>query len=487
MEFEIDWNEYDKIIRYMNDNHFGVSVGASWVFGWKKPINGSNNYELILQKEAALQSMYSHKKIQVGVTRDGNKKYKSWANIWLSDDKRRNYNRLVFKPTSKVYPDEFNIWQGFNIDQKKYDKATDKQCSNFVNFIFDVIANQNRDIYSYILYWLADMIQRPEEKQGVALVFKSTEEGTGKSFFCETIGTLFGPHYMLAAKSDQIIGRFSGHLENNILLGAEEAVFAGDKKAKNVLKDMITNKYRNIERKSIDIEINKVNYSHIIFMSNEDHVISASTTDRRFQVIEVPTKRIRDRPYFADLEKHWDAGEKESFLKLLQSLDVSKLDLINSRIMTDEMRQQIELSLPRHDQWIKRILDDQFIECIFRDSNGDMRKEIFEFTPLPNVVSSDDMYSNYLSFCKENNTKYPKVKSELSALLKKLFPSIKSMRQMEKGAKRTMWVLPGIYEMIEQWNRKKVIYIESGQNLDSVDSVGQRQKIDAVHGNGQYN
>jgi hypothetical protein len=331
------------------------------------------------------------------------------------------------------------------------------------------------------------MIQRPEDKQGVALVLKSAEEGTGKSFFCDTIGSLLGPHYILAAKADQIIGRFSGHLENNILLGAEEAVFAGDKKARNELRDMITNKKRNIERKSIDIEINKVNYSHIIFMSNEDHVISASTTDRRFQAVEVPTKRIRDRPYFADLEKHWNSGEKESFLKLLQSLDVSKLDLINSRIMTDEMRQQIELSLPRHDQWIKRILDDQFIECIFRDSNGDMRKEIFEFTPLPNIVSSDDMYSNYLSFCKENNTKYPKVKSELSALLKKLFPSIKSMRQMEKGAKRTMWVLPGIYEMIEQWNRKKVIYIESGQNLDSVDSVGQRQKIDAVHGNGQYN
>jgi hypothetical protein len=481
MAFEPNWDEINGIIQEMNENHFGVSVGASWVYGWKKPIGGSNNYELVLQKESALQSMYKHKKVQTGLNSRNEPIKKSWANLWLEHSDRQNYNNLVFKPTSKVYPGEFNIWQGFDVDEDKYKRVKSDQCQEFANFIWDVISNQDPDIYTYLLDWLADMIQHPEKKQGVALVLKSPEEGTGKSFFCERIGSLLGPHYMLAAKSDQILGRFSGHLENNILLGAEEAVYAGDKRARNELKDMISSDKRNIERKSIDIDPNKPNFSHLIFMSNEDHVVSASTTDRRFQMIEVPTKRIRDRQYFGMLKKAWDDGEKESFLKLLQERDVSKVDLINSRIMTDEMKKQIELSLPHHEKWIKEILDDQFFQYYIQDGSQKLTK-IYEFNPIENVICSDDLYSNYIDSCKKNNIKYTKVKAELILSLKKIFKTIKTVRQNNKGTKRTMWVLPGINELVSQWNKVRVTDIETDR-VDRPDSV---DNFDSVQQNEQY-
>ncbi len=343
----------------------------------------------------------------------------------------------------------------------------------------EVICSGSESLLNFILDWCADCVQYPEEKQGIALVLKSETEGTGKTFFCDRFGELFGPHYIRAAKKDMIVGRFSGHLEDNILLGAEEAVYAGDPTTKNIIKDMITSKTRNIERKSIDAEINKPNFSHIIFISNEDHVVSSSPTDRRFQTIEVSKIRFQQRAYFRQLKKQWTGGERESFLKLLMSRDVKDIDIAKNRIMTAEALHQIELSLPHWEKWIKNFLDDGYVEYSYFDPMSQkIETNIHEFAH-ENEIASDFLFDNYVEFCKVKKLKYLKAKSELTVLLKKIFNEMEIDRQRLAGVRRTIWVLPTYENMIKAWNDKRIVKIQVAR----VARGGQGENIDSGHAN----
>ena len=464
------------VIDEMNKIHFGVLIGNTYRYGYKQFLHNSDKYELRLLKKHDFEAIYSDSFIDVGVNAKGDTIYKTYAEYWMKHRKRKKYDKLVFKPSSIVYPNEFNVWQGFDIDKEKYKLSQSDNCRNFLDFILEIICSGSESLFNFVLDWCADAVQYPEEKQGVALVLKSEEEGTGKSFFTERFGDLFGPHFLLAAKKDMVIGRFSGHLDNNLVLGAEEAVYAGDPNARNILKDMVTSKTRNIERKGVDAEINKPNFTRLIFISNEDHVISASATDRRFQVIEVSTAKIQNREYFQGLLRHWKAGEKEAFLKYLMERDVGKTDLAKSRILTEEAIHQIELSLPSWEKWIKGFLDDGFFEYkYFDDFQKKYMEIIFEFSENNEVVS-DYLYSNYIDFCNVKKIKYPKVKAEITVLLKKIFKDMKITRKRIGGAKRTMWDFTSYGNMISLWNAKRVVKIK----LDIVDRPGQSGKNDAA-------
>ena len=49
--------------------------------------------------------------------------------------------------------------------------------------------------FRYVIGWLAQMIQQPQTKPGIALVLRG-EEGVGKTLVGEAIGALFPAHYV---------------------------------------------------------------------------------------------------------------------------------------------------------------------------------------------------------------------------------------------------------------------------------------------------
>jgi len=452
--FEPDFEEINRAVTELNKIHFCVFVGSSYMIAYKKPVSGSDDYNLIFIKDSALLLMYKNHKIKVDETKQGKPQFKTWAELWLDSPDRLNYNDVVFKPTSKVYPDEFNIWNGFNVDEKKLSAAKIGMCNNFLDFILEVVCSGSENLFNYILDWCADAVQNPEDKQGVALILKSKMNGTGKTFFCNCFGRLFGKHYMLASKQDSILGRFSGHLEYNIVLGAEEAVFANNKKGKNELKDMITSDTRNIERKGIDVELNKPNYTHIIFMSNEDHVMSIDMSDRRFQVIEVSTKKAKNKKYFTGLRKKWETGERESFLKLLQERDIKNLNLEDSRIINRETLEQRALSRPDFEKWLLKILIDGGLNG-YKTDQYDSKVDCF-YTFYDNEhtdIDSDQYYFDYIDFCKNMKTKTIRTKQELSRMIRKIVDIKSERRYVENFKKVTPWRFPALIEARNQWKK----------------------------------
>ena len=474
-DFQPDIAEISRAIGVLNGLHFCVFVGASYVIAYKKPVSGTDDFSIIYMRERDFLLMYKNKKIQTGeVGTTGAPKYKTWAELWLQSPYRLNFNSVVFKPTSEVYEDEFNLWNGFNIDHKKMEKAEITGCPLFLEFVMEIISNGSERMSDYILDWCADAVQNPENKQGVALVLKSKIHGTGKTFFCNYFGRIFGKHYMLAAKQESILGRFSGHLEYNIILGAEEAVFAKNKKAENELKDMITSNTRNVERKGIEIEIGRQNYTRVIFMSNENHVMSIDISDRRFQVVDVSTDHAKDKPYFDKIEKEWFNGGRESFLKMLQARNISRLNLEDSRIINIETIEQRFLSMPEFEKWLFQVLDEGGLTGYQLDIHGN--KDIF-FYELKDghdtEIDSDQFYDNYVEFCKTVKSKQVRTKQELSRQIKKIIP-MESKERVREGFKRiTPWCFPPLIEMRRLWSLNSHINHKWTHKIEKTVQTGQ--------------
>ena len=59
--------------------------------------------------------------------------------------------------------------------------------------IFDVLAAGDEDHFTYIIMWIAHLVQRQHESPGVALVFRG-QEGPGKGTLGRALMRLMRPH-----------------------------------------------------------------------------------------------------------------------------------------------------------------------------------------------------------------------------------------------------------------------------------------------------
>lgn len=75
----------------------------------------------------------------------------------------------------------------------------------FTGFLLDIICNGNVELYEFLLRWLRQVYQHPEEPTQLCLVFYSQARGTGKSFALDKIGELFEPYSCVL--NDSQVGR----------------------------------------------------------------------------------------------------------------------------------------------------------------------------------------------------------------------------------------------------------------------------------------
>ena len=86
---------------------------------------------------------------------------------------------------------------------------------------------------------------------------------------------LFGPYTIEVSQSSHLVGNFNAHLQNKLLVYADEAFWAGDKRAEGALKAIITEDKIAIEMKGIDVQSSS-NFARLILASNNDWVVPAA-------------------------------------------------------------------------------------------------------------------------------------------------------------------------------------------------------------------
>ena len=307
------------------DSQFFVSQfgGKSLVYQEAKNVND----DLISFTHSEFLNHYGHKQISkfIGI-KDGNPIFKevSVFREWKQHQKRRQYNKGI-----KFYPgalpeqgakNYYNSWRGFPVVGKK---------GNFPKIEYHlkhIWCRDNIEHYNYLMAWLADIIQNPAEKKGVALVIKGGK-GWGKSIiFEELLVKIFGYTYIKIDKAEQITGKFNQHLQGKLLLVLEEAIWAGDKNAEGSLKSMITDTQFMIEGKGVNAEKSEA-YFRMAFISNEKQAVPATKDERRFFALKLSDEVDGNIEYFKELIHEIQNGGLEAFMFHLENLDISNISI----------------------------------------------------------------------------------------------------------------------------------------------------------------
>ena len=173
--------------------------------------------------------------------------------------------------------------------------------------ILSVIGGGDADKANYILDWCDHMVQRPWEKPGVALVLKG-RQGTGKSLLTHLLSRTVGlRNTLITADGKKLFEKFNWALADKVLIGAEEAFFAGERELNDKLKHLLTGIDIEVEQK-FGHRVSIKSMHRMIMTSNHSKVVEMSEDQRRFFVCDVSDKRRGDDTYFAPL---WRAAKGE--------------------------------------------------------------------------------------------------------------------------------------------------------------------------------
>jgi hypothetical protein len=302
--------ELDADVAVINKSHALVLAGDKAVVMKFERIAGREQFRLV--NIGSFKQWYANKQVLV------RRRTMSIADYWLSHEQRRQYEGVEFAPEGGR-PAYYNLWRGFSVTPRAGD------CSRFLAHLKDNVARGNQDHYHWIVGWFAQMVQQPTLKPGTALCFRG-KQGVGKTKIGEVIGSLFGDHYQLVADPRYIVGQFNSHMASLILLHADEAFWAGDKKAEGKLKDLVTGYTHMLEFKKIDpIRVN--NYIRLLATSNQEWVVPGGFGERRFAIFDVGENQMKNSAYFAAIDAEMKNGGREALLHYLLTFDISRVNL----------------------------------------------------------------------------------------------------------------------------------------------------------------
>lgn len=380
----------DDAIDEMNAKHFLTRVGSSTVIGLEE-----SDGEIVFQRPYDVAWNYKGENVQVGTSgRGATPIYRTKFEIWLDSDRKRRYRKVVFKPTPCLCdPNDYNLWKGFAVEPIK------GECSKFLEHTHKIICSGNDDHFKYLLDLLALTVQEPGNPCEIAVVLKG-EQGTGKGVFVRSFGSLFGRHYIQVDKTDHITGRFNSQLAAKVVVFADEAVWAGNKRDIGPLKRLITEPTLTIERKGIDV-METDNHVHLFMATNEKWAAPVGFNERRFFMLDVSDAKMQDQKYFDPIYAEMKVGGREALLHLLldRTFDRSSLRMAPK---TNALRDQQDLALPSELQWWK--------SCLW---NG----ELDEGDGWPPWISIERLYWSYLHMCEQQRTRRRIQKSEITKAL----------------------------------------------------------------------
>lgn len=292
--------------------------------------------------------------------------YENLGDWWLKHPRGNQYDRVVFAPGCEV-PGCYNLWQGFAVEPRPGD------CSLYLAHVMDNVCCGNAEHYAYLLNWMARAVQKPDEIGYTAIVVRGRQR-TGKTFFGQWFGKLFGTHMWHIADADLLVGRFNAHLRDSVLIVADEAFYAGDKKHESKLKMLITQEEVPYEPKGVDTEMGP-NYTHLIMSSDKDWVVPVGLDEQRFFILNVSDRRMNQHDYFRAIERQMLDGGLEALLHQLLTRDISEFQvravpqteaLVRQKLLSMSPEQEwwyLKLRdgaiLPRHDGWVPSVACDE--------------------------------------------------------------------------------------------------------------------------------
>lgn len=325
------------------------------------------------------------------------KKAEPLTDAWMRWQDRRSYDRIAFAPGETLGPRTYNLWRGFAVEPAIVSSVGGVQASTVVKAGWDAVdawkthlkenvCRGNESLATWLTAFFAHMVQKPNTKPLVALVFRGGK-GVGKNALIELgVHGLLGSHSRIVTDRRYLVGNFNSHLENLLCITFDEAFWSGDKQAEGILKGLITGKAHIIEMKGKEPYAVE-NKCRVVIIGNEDWLVPASHDERRFAVFDVGDGRKQDRAFFESMRTGMEAGGYSLLLRYLLDIDITGFDS-NEAPATEALMDQKNATLAPVERW--------WLDCL---REGAMLGSEFG-NAWQTLVSKERVRSAFTQYCK---------------------------------------------------------------------------------------
>ncbi len=422
-------NAIDPHLPTLNDDHALVIRGGK-VRIMKEMDHPKKGRVRDFMEVGAFKTYHSNKSVEIGQRKDGSPVTMPLGDWWVKSPHRRSYEGILFDPGGEAPEGYYNLWRGFSCTAVQ---GTLHQ--RWLDHVHDNICSGNDDHFDYVMGWCARLVQTPATQSETAIVLRG-KEGTGKNSFVEGLAGMFPEHFYEANSSSHITGNFNSHLWDKVLIHANEAFFAGDKRQEASLKGLITDPNISIEAKGVDIS-SETNYMHLIMSSNSDWVVPAGPESRRFLVLDVGDGRMQDSEYFRLMKQDLREGGQSHLLRHLLDMDLSSFN-VRAVPVTEALVDQRIRTMPKIGQWWMSRLERGYV---VNSEDGWARE-----------IEVEHIWKSYVSDMQEQSEHYRSTRVELGHFLHKVVPTIVKKRIQRGNSKRPYYHLPTLEECREMFD-----------------------------------
>lgn len=348
------------------------------------------------------------------------------AMSWRGHPQRRNVKGLEFAPARDLGPDYYNLWKGWGLAPAYDDGAAARL---ILDHIRDTWCQGDKTLAHWVLSWFAQLVQEPCRKPGTALVLRG-EEGTGKGVIAGVLmRRIVASAHVQILHPGQVTGRFNAIWQSKLFVFADESFWAGDKPSEGVLKGLITEDKLNVEFKGKDVfEID--HHARVVFASNNDWVVPAGPTARRYCVLDVASTYRGDDEYHSALKAAVEGDGAASFFGFLMRYDYSGVNL-RQPPTTAALLDQKMMSLDSVPAWWRERLWAGYLDDPQRRHDA----EGAEDTEWRETVLCGRLFASYAAYCKRTSVRYPEGEESFARKLREFAPLKRKHGPRENGSR----------------------------------------------------
>lgn len=264
----------------------------------------------------------------------------SFIQKWLTDKTMRCYESMQCIPPPLVCPKNvYNLWidspfEAQPIDDKHPDYNEDA-VSAFAHHI-EILSNHDKTTFEYVCNWIAQSIQRPGEKMGVALNFIG-DQGIGKNTFTDILVELYGgtkKKVESAQPERDVWGQFNDLMVSAFLVILNETDKRNTIGHDGKIKACITDSTITISPKG-KTSFTMDSYHRFIQNTNNEDPTQTSKSDRRNVIIRCSDEKKGETEYFKELNKVLHSPNAlRSIYWEFKSMDISGFNR-GDKIMTE--------------------------------------------------------------------------------------------------------------------------------------------------------
>lgn len=239
--------------------------------------------------------------------------------VWRTSPMADQYSGTTYIPAGpRKANGRLNTWRGWGVSPNAGDKHT-----AFLELIEKGFCNGNEAYYTYVISWLAHLVQKPAERPQTALVIYS-KQGTGKGTFTEVLCRMIGESNSAGDVSNKdLLGAFNSKLANKLLINVNEATFSGNHDQVEFMKKLITDPTFRCEYKGYE-PFDVPNYTRLIVTTNNTNWGRLDTDDRRYLVLEPGPEYKENHAFFGQVRQDmFEDGGVANLFDFLLNYDIS--------------------------------------------------------------------------------------------------------------------------------------------------------------------